>query len=275
MAKKKKYSKRNRSSSRSSRSSRGSRRNRSMRSRFFKRLRNVASGKNDKLINQLRNQLNSINNENIQLKSNINGPLYIKEGLTTVNEPTENKSYPYADPNDSLITYDASSGLIQSNSAYNTLYKNYYNAFQYDESTIKNVLRPEIQYLKQTELTGFDFTFESIKNQNNVLENQIKNNITSYSTDNTKIAFQSEDLSRLKKINNILFGIYFLAVFALIYILLLVKKSLSIYLKIFIIAIAIIHPFLVDKEVQFIKYCLRYFTSIINGNVYVSRNYTK
>lgn len=251
------------------------------------RVKNSASGKYDNEIKKLKKQLNTVNTQNRNLKKKIYGPLRLTEGYenwdsssryrdpSIVDPPTKNTSYPYVDPSDNLIQYDASSGLIKTKKAYNTLYKNYYKGYQYNESTIKNVLKPEIKYLKQTELTGFDFTFEALKNQNTVLENQIKKNITDYSTDNTKIAFQSEDLNRLKKINNILFGIYFIAVIALIYILFVVKKTLSIYLKIFIIAIAIIQPFVVDQENQLLKYIFKYFSAIIKGNVYVSTNYSK
>ena len=172
------------------------------------------------------------------------------------------------------VQYDKGSGLKPESEAYQILYDNTYDEVQADKNVIQNHLVPEINYLKQTELTGMDFSFESLKQQNQLIQSQIETNTENHDTDNRKVFYQGEKISSLKYTNNLLFIAYYIFLIVLIiFWFVFNRSSLSIYLKLFIFIHLIFFPWLMDWTVQFIIVMWNYMAAYTNSNPFTYENY--
>ena len=99
------------------------------------------------------------------------------------------------------------------------------------------------KYLNMTELTGAQFSFESLKEQNNSLNNQINENKVTYSGDESKIEYQIQQNSSMKAFNSILLIIYVICLLILASILFGINARFSLMTKIAIVVVFVLFPF--------------------------------
>lgn len=159
-------------------------------------------------------------------------------------------------------------GLQAQTTAYQTLYNNYYNAYHKGINLIQNNLQPEIDFLKLSELTGLQYAFTSVKAENDLINQQIQENNNSYSTDNKQFVYQTENLVYLKSINFVIFIIYYIAFLIFLYFMIFVKTS-DIKIKIFIILIFLLYPFIIKPIEEFFYFIITFMISTLFGNVYI------
>ena len=99
------------------------------------------------------------------------------------------------------------------------------------------------EYLNMTELTGVQFSFEALKEQNNSLNNQINENKVTYSGDESKIEYQIQQNSSLKAFNAMLLIIYGICLLVLASILFGINVRFSLMTKLAIVVVFILFPF--------------------------------
>ena len=99
------------------------------------------------------------------------------------------------------------------------------------------------EYLNMTELTGAQFSFEALKEQNNSLNNQINENKVTYSGDESKIEYQIQQNSSLKAFNAMLLIIYGICLLVLASILFGINVRFSLMTKLAIVVVFILFPF--------------------------------
>lgn len=213
-------------------------------------------------------KIKKLENKKKELSDKIKAPL--KENQKNVQMPAADSNYGVY----RRVHYDKDSGLEKESEAYKILYHNTYRELQDDKRAIQNELIPEIDHLKKTELTGFDFTFASLRQQNKLIKKQIDTNVESYSTDNRKVFYQNEKITSLKYLNTFLFIIFYLVlIVVLVYWFALNRTSMNIYLKLFIAIHLVFYPWLMDWTVQYIIFSWNYLLAYLNGNPFTYDNY--
>ena len=104
---------------------------------------------------------------------------------------------------------------------------------------------------------------QNLADQNKSLEAQIKNNGEVYSTDYQKSNYQNANIQYYKYINNLLFWVYYLLVFAAAFVA--VRSNLSRAYKALAIGVFVIYP-LVIHNIEFLLYGLfQYMYAIVKG----------
>jgi hypothetical protein len=101
----------------------------------------------------------------------------------------------------------------------------------------------EQEYLKTTELTGMQFAFEALKEQNNSLNNQINENVVTHSKDSSKVEYQIQQNNSMKIFNSVLLIVYGLGLLVLASILFGINARFSLVSKIGIIFVFMLFPF--------------------------------
>jgi hypothetical protein len=225
--------------------------------------------KTDAYVNGLKKQISELRGENSTLRTQIEGELVDGSG-NVLPEPGADAT---VNPNDTRITYDSNSGLSKSSQAYNNLYGTYYRGYKNDENIIINQLQPEVDYLKKTELTGIDFSFDALQNQNTILTNQIQNNTEIYSTDMQKVTYQSDKITSLKSTYLYIFIVFYVILAILIYVLFAVNTTMSRNMKIGVIIVFALYPFYANVLQQLLYFIGAYLYAIFNGDAYTSNNY--
>jgi len=99
------------------------------------------------------------------------------------------------------------------------------------------------KYLNMTELTGAQFSFEALKEQNNSLNNQINENKVTYSGDESKIEYQIQQNNSMKAFNSMLLIIYGIFLLILASILFGINARFSLMTKVLIMVLFILFPF--------------------------------
>lgn len=99
------------------------------------------------------------------------------------------------------------------------------------------------KYLNMTELTGMQFAFEALKEQNNSLDNQINENKVTYSGDESKIDYQIQQNTSMKVFNSVLLIIYGLCLLVLVGVLFGINDRFSLMTKLAIIVVFMLFPF--------------------------------
>lgn len=245
--------------------------------RYIKRLKEENSElkkSNDGLygtVASLSAEKDSLTNDKKRLTARIDDPLYDSEGNQR-NVPQQINSHEI-DSNTSKQDYKDYSGLDKKSQAYKSLYNTYYDGYQKDEQIFRDQLKPQVDYLKKTELTGIDFSFEAVQNQNQILMNQIKDNKEKYSTDIQKVNYQSEKIDSLKSTYVFVFATFYIILLGLIYILFAVNTTMSRNIKIAIVVVFALYPFYVNVLQQLLYFLGEYIFAIMNGNVYTPNNY--
>uniref|UniRef100_A0A6C0DQP7 Uncharacterized protein n=1 Tax=viral metagenome TaxID=1070528 RepID=A0A6C0DQP7_9ZZZZ len=128
-----------------------------------------------------------------------------------------------------------------------------------------------VQYTLPPNTTGVNnatTTFNSIKHQNDILENQINKIKDIYSTDNQRVIYQTVNLDRLSLTNTYLFIFYYILVLTLIIGLLFFIKNVPLISKIILILLVSLYPIVIYQLEKFIYFIFMYFFSFFHGNVY-------
>jgi hypothetical protein len=138
-------------------------------------------------------------------------------------------------------------------------------------STIEGLSELEKSAVK--ELTGnLDKNFyNSIVNQNKQLDAEIQNYKNNYSTDDQKVFYQSQQVDYLNLFNSYLFIIYY-ALFLVLCYFLYYSKTLSKYMRIGMVILITLYPFIIMTIEKNIFVVLMYIFAVINGNAYI-KNY--
>jgi len=98
-------------------------------------------------------------------------------------------------------------------------------------------------YLNMTELTGSQFSFEAVKEQNNSLQNQINENTATYSKDESKIEYQIQQNTSMKIFNSVLLIIYGICLLVLAVVLFGINQRFSFVTKVAIVIVFMLFPF--------------------------------
>lgn len=217
------------------------------------------------------NIIKTLENKIISLFSDINvntiGWTTAKENFTYDNISYDEDNIPDVNPNQHPTGLNPpvsiSGGLIKQNQAYKNLYQTYNN-----ETGIKT---NEIDFLKKTELTGMDVSYEAIKKQNILLDDQIQTNKGVYSTYDKQSFYKQEKIDTFKKMNFILYLLFYICLIGLIY-MMFINETFSIYQKIGIVFAFMIYPYVIRIIEKMLIFLFDYFIAIVNGDVYNSRN---
>jgi len=107
--------------------------------------------------------------------------------------------------------------------------------------------------------TNTTITYQSIQTQNRTLYNSIQNMIEIYSTDNNRKLYKSDNYEKIRGFSVILFFIYYTLL--LIFILLIVfKQKMKWYIKLGLIVVFSVYPFLIYYIENFIYQVIAYIT---------------
>ena len=110
--------------------------------------------------------------------------------------------------------------------------------------------------------------YTAITKQNEKLTDKVNNKISGDFTYDQKAYFQYEQVSRFLQLNYILTIAYYVFVIIIIGLLFFVQKNMSIYLKIVIIVLLSIYPFII-YTIEYLIYTWGSYTkSLISGTVY-------
>lgn len=110
--------------------------------------------------------------------------------------------------------------------------------------------------------------YNLVKNQNTIIEKQIKNTSELYSTDNQNINYKIEQIDYLHGINVLFFYIYFMLMFILI-ICIVINPNGNLYIQVGLIITLIIYPFVIYFFEWKLYLLFLYIYSILNGNPYL------
>jgi hypothetical protein len=110
--------------------------------------------------------------------------------------------------------------------------------------------------------------YNLVKNQNTIIEKQIKNTRELYSTDNQNINYKIQQIDYLHGMNVLLFYIYFMLMFILI-ICIVINPNGNLYIQIGLIITLIIYPFVIYFLEWKLYLLFLYIYSILNGNPYL------
>jgi len=125
------------------------------------------------------------------------------------------------------------------------------------------------KYLNMTELTGAQFSFEALKEQNNSLNNQINENKVTYSGDESKIGYQIQQNNSMKAFNSMLLIIYGICLLVLASILFGINVTFSLMTKIAIVVVFVLFPFCFIVIQQIIELLSRFINKKYpNSNIY-------
>lgn len=113
--------------------------------------------------------------------------------------------------------------------------------------------------------------YNSIVNQNKQLDAEIQNYKNNYSTDDQKVFYQSQQVDYLNLFNSYLFIIYYALLVVLCYFLY-YSKTLSKYMRIGMVILITLYPFIIMTIEKNIFVVLMYIFAVINGNAYI-KNY--
>ena len=165
------------------------------------------------------------------------------------------------------ITYGDKSGLKPKSDAYKSLYHEYHNALVSAYRIIDRHLQPSVDYLKKTELTGMDFSFETVRNENNLIKKQIKDNNVKLTTDTKKFFYQTDNFINLKSINFCLF-ILFYSIFVIFIYYVFINITIPFNLKIFYVLIIFLFPFYIKPLEEISWFVIVFLYSLIFGKAY-------
>jgi hypothetical protein len=196
---------------------------------------------------------------------------------------------PLKDGNNNVINkYDATDirnhrlldDISQSNSginAYGQAFKtaNSINVADLNKRTEeRDTARAENEKLKGAPQGDYAVLFTTVKKENEQIDKQIKELSDSYSTDNQKANYQSEKILTLKRINYVLFILYYMALLILTLVLFMYNTTMTKQKKVVIIVLLMIFPFISDILYQLLEYIYKFIYATLNGNAYTANNYS-
>jgi predicted nucleic acid-binding Zn ribbon protein len=111
-------------------------------------------------------------------------------------------------------------------------------------------------------------SYNVILNQNHSLQNTIKNVKEVYSTDDRKIIYENEGITRFKTMSFYLLIIYYILIVLLITFIMNTKKKVTRNTKIMLILLFIIYPFIIGYIENIIYRIFIYIYTFIRGEAY-------
>jgi hypothetical protein len=115
-------------------------------------------------------------------------------------------------------------------------------------------------------MTNYYNEYVLLKAQNEEIDKQLKEQ---YATHKSKTIYTSQKIVELRNFNFILFILYYISVFILIlYFFLLNRTNFSFIIKIIIIILFIVYPFLIQWIELFIYFIYSYIYAFISGIAY-------
>lgn len=124
-----------------------------------------------------------------------------------------------------------------------------------------NTLQNDKLYIRRTSMTDMAYKFLTVKQENDLLDNQIKNTTNKYSTDNKKVEIRTADITKIKAYRVVAFVLYYICV-ALFSFMLITSSSLGTAVKVILILLAVAYPFYMNILAQAVTYIYRYIYAI-------------
>jgi len=140
------------------------------------------------------------------------------------------------------------------------------------KNPVKTTVDTQNTALGRTNLTGVEYSFAQVQQQNSTIENQIEQNLTTHATLNEKALFQEKEIDTYKYTNYYLFIAFYILLAILGVVLFTLNFSLSFYVKIAILCVLAIYPFVVGLLYQLLVILWKFLGAIALGNVYNKRN---
>ncbi len=134
--------------------------------------------------------------------------------------------------------------------------------------------REQNDKLRRAPQGDYAVLFTTVKKENEQIDKQIKELSDSYSTDNQKANYQSEKILTLKRINYVLFILYYMALLILTLVLFMYNTTMTKQKKVIIIITLMIFPFISDILYQILEYIYKFTYATLNGNAYTANNYS-
>jgi hypothetical protein len=231
----------------------------------------------DRYIKNLKNEIQHKNNE-IGYKNN---------EITTLQGERDRKLYNSGNSEvlpfeDNKIVDDPSS-VVDTNFGTNSGLKEKVRVYSRSASILDNKLTDselnndkltsENALLASLPISNYSISFIEVQTQNKLIDNQINDIKQEYSTDTQKVNYQSEKIYTLKKINYVLFIMYYFIVLIFTLVLIMYNTTFTKYFKILIVILFLLFPFMSDILYQLIVYLYNYIFAMLNGNAYTSNNY--
>jgi len=223
-------------------------------------------------ITNLNNTIDGLNKQVNTMDNRINAPLVMgTEGFSGRIVEGFPKNPREVERDDPYLNYDIKrSGLAAVANEYKSLYGDYYAGYQDGETMIQDVLIPQTEYLAATDLTGMEYAYTALTQQNKTLEAQMKETTDEYSTDFQKAKYVEMDTTSVKKRNAIMFFLFYILVFAFAYAIFTGDNQYSIGIKIAIIVVALFYPYWIAYFSKITSFLFNYFIALFRGKPYES-----
>lgn len=147
---------------------------------------------------------------------------------------------------------------------------------EYTKGDLDNVInningdreRSIIQFQKQV-FTNYSMLLDKVKKENKQLSNSFDNMKNASSANGQKSKYVNQSTQILEKIYDVLFWIYLVVAVGLSVVIYLYSKQ-GIYMKVFLISLALLFPFYIYPVENFIFEIMRYLYSLVLSVVYVN-----
>lgn len=143
-------------------------------------------------------------------------------------------------------------------------------SLMFNTNMLSQMLQKPKENLKEG-LTDNNLIYDSLKAQNKKLVTVLQNEADVYSSDDQKVLYQTNQTDNLYYINLVFIYVYFALLIVVGYILIFNMNAFSIYMRVFIAALFILYPFIIQPIEYFLYNIYNYIYSIINGTVFVLR----
>ena len=110
--------------------------------------------------------------------------------------------------------------------------------------------------------------FTSIRDQNEILNREIKRISDTYSTDDQRVYYQSSSMENYSVANSSLFFFYYILVLALIVFLVFYIQNISRVPKVLLVIVLMVYPLYILPIEQTVYSAIVYLFSVFNGDVY-------
>jgi len=115
--------------------------------------------------------------------------------------------------------------------------------------------------------------FNTTKQENNAIDNSLHVTKDENSIDEQKTFYQQTEAYYIKSASAYMFYVYYFIVIGVAFILLFRQNHINVYIRLLIITIFSIYPFIIGYIETYILNILKFFYAFINGNVYYNNGY--
>jgi len=148
----------------------------------------------------------------------------------------------------------------------NKFYKQQLNGRENEPGMLKPLEENDNKLENFNNIEGMDTTrLGVVIKENKLLESQIQKNQNNYSADDTQVFYKQQQFYRQKNFNYFLIILFYFLILSLGIYLFFFKNTMNIYLKIFIIILLAIYPFIIESIEFFVYFALYYVYALVNG----------